>query len=173
MGEEKKKRYQVNFRLNEDEAAEVEAMAKKVGMSISRYAKRQTLNGKIVTSGITREEVREILGALGSWGNNLNQIAKAANQGGGVNIPELKAINKALDDVWTYIRTGKKQRKPATPKAQDIEPQTKQSTEAPKCSGCGAEMVKRRKKGTNEQFWGCPNWADKTVKHSFIPIEEG
>ena len=45
MGEEKKKRYQVNFRLNEDEAAEVEAMAKKVGMSISRYAKRQTLNG--------------------------------------------------------------------------------------------------------------------------------
>ena len=33
--EEKKRRYQVNFRLTEDEAITVEAKAQKVGLSIS------------------------------------------------------------------------------------------------------------------------------------------
>ena len=81
-------------------------------MCLSAYAKRQTINGKVETSGITPEEVKEILSTLGHIGGNLNQIAKVANQKGDIDFSVLAAINKNLDDLWKYIRTGRKQRKP-------------------------------------------------------------
>lgn len=109
---EKKKRFQVNFRLNEEEANALETKANLSGLSITAYAKKQALEGKVITSGIKPDEVKEIISALGHIGGNINQIAKIANQGGDLNTLALIDINHNLDDLWTYIRTGKKQRKP-------------------------------------------------------------
>ena len=109
---EKKKRLQINFRLTDEEANALAIKANLSGLSITAYAKKQALDGKVVTSGIKPDEVKEIISALGHIGGNINQIAKIANQGGGIETLALVDINKNLDDLWTYIRTGKKQRKP-------------------------------------------------------------
>ena len=177
--EEKKRRYQVNFRLTEDEAITVEAKAQKVGLSISAYAKKQALNGKIQTIGITREEVREVLAELGRWGNNLNQIAKVANQGGGVNVAQLDDINKALDDLWKYIRTGKKPRKPT----EKDEQSDKDSLSFPStmievthvCKKCGTVLnVVQSKKPERKGQWYriCPNYSSEDKGHTFEWIEQ-
>ncbi len=177
--DEKKRRYQVNFRLTEDEAITVEAKAQKVGLSISAYAKKQALYGKIQAIGITREEVREVLAELGRWGNNLNQIAKVANQGGGVDIAQLDAINKAMDDLWKYIRTGKKPRKPAW---KDEQPE-KDSPSSPSitaeekhvCKKCGAvlNLVQSKKPERKGQWYRiCPKYSSENKGHTFEWVEQ-
>ena len=177
--DEKKRRYQVNFRLTEDEAITVEAKAQKVGLSISAYAKKQALHGKIQAIGITREEVREVLAELGRWGNNLNQIAKVANQGGGVDVAQLDAINKAMDDLWKYIRTGKKPRKPA---GKDEQPEkdshsftSTTAEETHVCKKCGAvlNVVQSKKPERNGQWYRiCPHYSNEGRGHTFEWIEQ-
>ena len=177
--DEKKRRYQVNFRLTEDEAITVEAKAQKVGLSISAYAKKQALHGKIQAIGITREEVREVLAELGRWGNNLNQIAKVANQGGGGDVAQLDAISKAMDDLWKYIRTGKKPRKPA---GKDEQPE-KDSPSSPSttagekhvCKKCGAvlNMVQSKKPERKGQWYRiCPQYSSEDKGHTFEWVEQ-
>ena len=177
--DEKKRRYQVNFRLTEDEAITVEAKAQKVGLSISAYAKKQALHGKIQAIGITREEVREVLAELGRLGNNLNQIAKVANQGGGVDVAQLDAINKAMDDLWKYIRTGKKPRKPSGKDEQPEKdsPSSTSTTAEEKhvCKKCGAilNVVQSKKPERNGQWYRiCPHYSNEDRGHTFEWVEQ-
>ena len=177
MGE-KKRRLQVNFRLTEDEAIDLEAKAQKAGLSLSAYAKKQALKGKIQTIGITRDEVREVLGELGKWGNNLNQIAKVANQGGGVNVVQLDNINKALDDLWKYIRTGKK---PHQPKKKDELPEenslsfpSTMTGETHLCKKCGSvlNVVQSKKPERHGQWYRiCPKYSSDEKGHTFEWVE--
>ena len=171
---EKKKRLQVNFRLTEDEAIDLEAKAQKAGLSMSAYAKKQALRGKIQTIGITRDEIREVLGELGKWGNNLNQIAKVANQGGGVNVAQLDAINKSLDDLWKYIRTGKKphqsKEKKEPAEADSLSFPSDMTGEAHHCRKCGSvlNVVQSKKPERHGQWYRiCPKYSNEDKGHTF------
>ena len=85
-GTEKRVR-RINFpiRLSAEERAVIDAAAERAGLTTSSYA-RQVLLGapaprQVRRPPVERRELARLLGELGKIGGNLNQLARAANQG--------------------------------------------------------------------------------------------
>ncbi|WP_194283523.1 hypothetical protein, partial [Streptococcus agalactiae] len=83
---------------------------------------------------------------------------------------------------WAYILDGKKPQRESEPRRsaptsahghgeQQAENVSHESSKAPICKGCGAEMRLCRRKQDGKPFWGCPNFRDSSVKHSVFDAE--
>ena len=70
------KRKEVIF--DPEEFKQVERLAKKAGVTTSEYIRRMALNGKFVQ--INMGEVMPVVNAIRPIGNNVNQIARMANE---------------------------------------------------------------------------------------------
>ena len=182
MNETKTTRRQVNFRLSEEEAAKVMQAAENAGLSLSAYVKKLAVSSKVKPMVIDREQGKQLIAALGKMGSNLNQIAKVANQGGGVDADALARLHEDIGDFWAYILDGKKPQRESEPRrsaptsaaadgAQQAQKEEKKTPQAPICEGCGAEMRLCRRKQDGKPFWGCPNFRDSSVKHSVFDAE--
>lgn len=81
MGETNRR--QINFRLTEKEWdwLEYQMQTNNIPLSISAYAKQQTLYGEINCLGISNDDAKIITTSLAKIGNNLNQLAKKVNSG--------------------------------------------------------------------------------------------
>jgi hypothetical protein len=95
----------VNFRTTEYEYSLLLSRAKKAGMSLSEYLRKAAFDkGIIIIDGL-----REHLYDFRKLGNNVNQIAAAANQGHDV-APTMAAIKARMfqhfDVVDDVLRTG-------------------------------------------------------------------
>lgn len=182
MNETKTTRRQVNFRLSDEEAAKVMQAAENAGLSLSAYVKKLAVSSKVKPMVIDREQGKQLIAALGKMGSNLNQIAKVANQGGGVDADALARLHEDIGDFWAYILDGKKPQRESEPRrsaptsaaadgAQQAQKEEKKTPQAPICEGCGAEMRLCRRKQDGKPFWGCPNFRDTGVKHSVFDAE--
>ena len=182
MNETKTTRRQVNFRLSDEEAAKVMQAAENAGLSLSAYVKKLAVSSKVKPMVIDREQGKQLIAALGKMGSNLNQIAKVANQGGGVDADALARLHEDIGDFWAYILDGKKPQRESEPRrsaptsatadgAQQAQKEEKKTLQAPICEGCGAEMRLCRRKQDGKPFWGCPNFRDSSVKHSVFDAE--
>ena len=98
MAKKNQSRRQINFRLSEDEWDYVEynLQTKNVPMSISAYAKQQTLYGEINCLGISSDDAKIIATSLAKIGNNLNQLTKKINSGGQM---PMHLYGSVVDDV--------------------------------------------------------------------------
>ena len=72
--------HSINVKLTEADLGKVRAKAEKLGMKATQYAREMTLNGG-VKSRFTLEEL-DLMRKLSGEANNLNQLAKRANQAG-------------------------------------------------------------------------------------------
>ena len=171
MNETKTTRRQVNFRLSEEEAAKVMQAAENAGLSLSAYVKTLAVSSKVKPMVIDREQGKQLIAALGKMGSNLNQIAKVANQGGGVDADALARLHEDIGDFWAYILDGKKPQRESEPRRsatksafghgeQQAEKATQESHKPPICKGCGAVMRLCHRKQDGKPFWGCPNFRD-------------
>lgn len=70
----------INLKLTVADYKMVQKKALKLGLTITEYARKMTLNGGI-KSRFTVEELN-LIRQLSGEANNLNQLAKRANQGG-------------------------------------------------------------------------------------------
>lgn len=70
----------INLKLTAADYEAVHKKAEKVGLTATQYAREMTLNGG-VKSRFTSEEL-DLMRKLSGEANNLNQLAKRANQGG-------------------------------------------------------------------------------------------
>jgi hypothetical protein len=75
----------LTIRFTPDERAAIDAAAERAGLTSGSYA-RQTLLGapqprQVRRPPVERKELARLLGELGKIGGNLNQLAKATNQG--------------------------------------------------------------------------------------------
>ena len=82
---EEPKRKPFSVRLSDEERAVVDAAAERAGLETGSYI-RQVLLGapaprQMRRPQIERKELAKLLGELGKIGSNLNQLAKASNQG--------------------------------------------------------------------------------------------
>ena len=81
------------LKLNRKEKEQLERNAEAAGLSVNEYLRRKALGGKSVSAKSdqkTRSELRNI-------GNNLNQLAKAANMG---NLEEVaEAVQDGIKDL--------------------------------------------------------------------------
>lgn len=168
MNETKTTRRQVNFRLSEEEAAKVMQAAENAGLSLSAYVKKLAVSSKVKPMVIDREQGKQLIAALGKMGSNLNQIAKVANQGCGVDAAALSRLQESIDAFWAYILDGKKPQRESEQQAENVPCET---LKAPICKGCGAVMRLCYRKQDGKPFWGCPNFRDSSVKHSVFDAE--
>lgn len=122
MTEETKQRNQVNVRLDDDTNAIVNKLAQQKRVSKSEVC-RQALTGELAkidakqNKVFTPEERKEILVKLGSmtenisvirnnnakFGNNVNQIARAANQGVIKTHPQIQEFEKHGENMGAYL----------------------------------------------------------------------
>ena len=72
--------HSINLKLTEKDFKSVKEKAEKRGMKATQYAREMTLKGSI-KSRFTLEEL-DLMRKLSGMANNLNQIAKRANQAG-------------------------------------------------------------------------------------------
>lgn len=72
--------FSINLKLTEADFNSVKDKAEKLGMKATRYAREMVLKGG-VKSRFTLEEL-DLMRKLSGIANNLNQIAKRANQAG-------------------------------------------------------------------------------------------
>ena len=79
MGKRKRNRY-VGFRLTEEEWQDLDHIVAGMGISKERYLRN--LAKRIVPRHLPSEDMKEILSQLRHIGNNMNQIARAANKAG-------------------------------------------------------------------------------------------
>ncbi len=91
----------INLKLNRKNFNSIKEKAAKLGMKATQYAREMVLQGK-VKSRFTIEEL-DLMRKLSGIANNLNQIAKRANQAGfakvGIEIIGIMVqIKKMLDD---------------------------------------------------------------------------
>ena len=172
---------QLNIRLSEEEAAKVMRAAENAGLPVSAYARRLVVGQKVKPMVIDREQGKQLIAALGKMGSNLNQIAKVANQGGGVDADALARLHEDIGDFWAYILDGKKPQRESEPRRsapmsahghgeQQAENVSHESSKAPICKGCGAVMRLCYRKQDGKPFWGCPNFRSGG-NHSVFDVE--
>ena len=99
--EKEKLNFSINLKLTEVDFNSVKDKAEKLGMKATRYAREMVLKGR-VKSRFTLEEL-DLMRKLSGIANNLNQIAKKANQAGyiaeSINIMGMMIrIKRILDD---------------------------------------------------------------------------
>lgn len=181
MNETKTTRRQVNFRLSEEEAAKVMQAAENAGLSLSAYVKKLAVSSKVKPMVIDREQGKQLIAALGKIGGNINQIAKVANQGGGVDAGALERLHEDINQFWAYILDGKKPQPENEPcrsaptsarghGEQQALKAAQESSKPPICKGCGAVMRLCYRKQDGKPFWGCPNFRSGG-SHSVFDVE--
>jgi hypothetical protein len=95
-GSDKRQRDEtVTVRLTKDERATLDALSSRSGLTAGAFM-RAAAFGDAGPRAQRRppadhKALRQLLGECGRVGNNLNQIARNLNAGGGVSIPELAA----------------------------------------------------------------------------------
>ncbi|MGO8868135.1 MAG: plasmid mobilization protein [Alphaproteobacteria bacterium] len=88
-GSEKRARTKhLTIRLTPEERAAIDQAADRAGLTPGSYARQAVLGApaprQVRKPPVERQELARLLGELGRVGNNLNQLARAANTGNGV-----------------------------------------------------------------------------------------
>lgn len=84
------KRKEVIYDL--EEWKNVEKLAAKASMQTSEYIRRMSLNGKVVC--FDTASVAPVLNAIRIVGNNINQLAKKANETNSIYADDIEALRK-------------------------------------------------------------------------------
>lgn len=93
----------LTIRLSPEERAAIDEAADRAGLTPGSYARQVVLGApqprQVRRPPIERRELARLLGELGHVGSNLNQIAKAANSGDGVDVRAIEWTLGALHVV--------------------------------------------------------------------------
>lgn len=96
------KSYVVSVRLNEEQYRTVQENCRKSGRKLSDFWRHALLNAKV--TAIATSEDMSILRQIGSMANNLNQLAKKANEAGFKLVEwSLKGLSKEIKSLYTRL----------------------------------------------------------------------
>ena len=97
----------ITIRLTVDERAAIDAAAEDAGLTPGSYIRQLALSASaprpVRKRPAEHRDLARLLGELGKIGSNLNQIAKAANQGLAVYGNEILAALARLDEIRIAI----------------------------------------------------------------------
>ena len=99
----KKRRYQINVKLMTDEFYELKAKALNAALPRNDYV-RSCIKHSVIVQRLT-PEINDLIRKLCGMANNLNQIAKRANQAGYNSIrEEYLSMAEQIDELIKYIQ---------------------------------------------------------------------
>lgn len=88
------------IRVTVAEQLTIKDKAQRAGLTLSEYTRRACLSGVVVARNAAAEqETKRIAFALAAIGNNLNQIARAANIHGGLDRDRAEQLGEVLGAV--------------------------------------------------------------------------
>jgi hypothetical protein len=94
-----KRSINMGFRVTQEEYDLIMKRMDEIGFPSTRsYLLKMALNGHIFTLDL--DDVRECTRLLRILSNNLNQIAKRANETGNVYITDIADVKARLDEIW-------------------------------------------------------------------------
>lgn len=89
----------INIRLSDSELALIKDKMNEYGTdNMSAYIRKIAIDGYVVK--IDLPELKEMTKLLGSYGNNVNQIAKRINATGNMYEADLEEIHQQLNKLW-------------------------------------------------------------------------
>ena len=102
----KKKRSRDNilsFRVTDKEREMIDRRMAQAGMKNRRaYLLKMAVDGRVIS--IELDSVREMVRLLSNATNNVNQIAKRANQTGSIYAADLDELNARYDEIWVQMK---------------------------------------------------------------------
>jgi len=102
----KKKRNRGNiltFRVTEQEREMIDQRMAQAGMKNRQaYLLKMAVDGRVIT--VELDSVREMVRLLSNATNNINQIAKRANQTDSIYAADLDELNARYDEIWGQVK---------------------------------------------------------------------
>lgn len=90
-------------RVSKDEREKILGKMDKAGIkSISAYIRKMAIDGYIIVLDLS--DVKEVVRLLRINSNNLNQVAKRANEIGSIYIQDIKQLQNQQDKIWESVR---------------------------------------------------------------------
>ena len=99
-----KRTHNVHFMVNEQEREMIERRMAQTGIKNMRsYLLKMAVDGRVIH--VELESVREMVRLLSNATNNINQIAKRANETGSVYAADLDELRGRYDEIWGQTKT--------------------------------------------------------------------
>lgn len=93
---------QIIVRVNEREKALIDAKKELSGIrSLNSYIRKMAIDGYVIRLDMT--EVKELISLVRRISNNVNQIAKRANETHHVYAEDVADIRRRQSDIWTKL----------------------------------------------------------------------
>jgi len=93
----------LTFRVTDKERDMIDRRMAQAGMKNRRaFLLKMAVDGRVIS--IELESVREMVRLLSNATNNVNQIAKRANQTGSIYAADLDELNARYDEIWGQIK---------------------------------------------------------------------
>lgn len=87
------------FRVSQEEKDMIERRVAQSGMSNLRaYMVKMAIDGRIIHVELT--SVREMIRLLSNATNNINQIAKVANETGNICARDVEVLHERVEEIW-------------------------------------------------------------------------
>lgn len=104
MAEEKNRRMiQYHFFVTKEQAEQIEKRMREIGVrNKCAYLRKMAIDGYYICVDLT--DVKEMVRLLRIYGNNLNQIARRANEGGSICRRDIEEMQQGMQELWKMMR---------------------------------------------------------------------
>lgn len=100
---EKKRSVTMKFRVTEEEAEKIRRRMSSCGSSVlAAYLRKMAIDGYIIQLDLS--SIREVGRLIANISNNVNQIARKANEGGGVSEQSIQEIKDGQRKIYEELR---------------------------------------------------------------------
>jgi len=91
--------HHINFRVTEQERDMIDRRMAQTGMKNRRaYLLKMAVDGRVIH--VELESVREMVRLLSNATNNINQIARRANETGSIYAADIDELRGRYDEIW-------------------------------------------------------------------------
>ncbi len=98
------RKYQIKFDVTEEEKAIIEKKQKMSGItSKGSFYRKMILEGIVIKTDMSA--IKNLTVSINRIGNNINQIARRANQTGNIYNDDLKEINEKMSVIWELLKS--------------------------------------------------------------------
>ena len=98
------RKYQIKFDVTEEEKAVIDKKQEKPGITAKgSFYRKMILEGIIIKTDVSA--IKDLTVSINRIGNNINQIARRANQTGNIYNDDLKEINEKMSVIWELLKS--------------------------------------------------------------------
>jgi cell shape-determining protein MreC len=91
------------FRVTEEERGLIERQMKQAGIKNMRaYIVQQAIDGRVIH--VEPDSAREMVRLLSNATNNINQIARRANETGSIYARDVRTLQKHYEELWPQMK---------------------------------------------------------------------